>query len=159
MANCRPMSGAFDDLRICHVNCQSLYAHYDEFADYFSAADFHIICLSETWLRPAISDDMVHLAGYTLYRCDRQGRMGGGVAFYIKNSISAAVLHFSTASDVRKPEYIIAEVIVCNSAKFLLAVVYSRTADICKSSSNSFLTSRCPTDTQSSLVILTRIWP
>lgn len=75
-----------EDFKICHVNCQSLYAHFDEFRLHFCKADYHAICMSETWLKQGISDDMIKLPGYTLYRCDRGERGGGGVAFYLSES-------------------------------------------------------------------------
>ena len=69
----------------CHVNCQSLYAHFDEFQFFFGNAGYHAICMSETWLRSDMTDELVKLPGYTLFRCDREGRSGGGVAFYLSN--------------------------------------------------------------------------
>ena len=44
-----------------------------------------IAILTETWLNDGITDDLVHITGYYLYRRDRQdGRIGGGVAVYVK---------------------------------------------------------------------------
>lgn len=37
--------------------------------------------MSEIWLRPDVTDDMVRLLGYTLFRCDRVGRSGGELHF------------------------------------------------------------------------------
>lgn len=68
-------------LRICHVNCQSLLSHFDEFKNFFLQEDYQIICMSETWLRPAVPDAMVQIPGYVLYRCDRKGRHGAGWHF------------------------------------------------------------------------------
>lgn len=66
-----------ENLSVCHVNCQSLFAHLDEFRLYFLSRNYHAICMSETWLRPEVHDDMVRLEGYTLLRNDRLERMGG----------------------------------------------------------------------------------
>lgn len=114
----------FEDLRICHVNCQSLYAHFDEFQHFFLNSGYHIICLSETWLRPEVTDAMVGLAGYTLFRCDREGRTGGGVAFYLSDMLRAAFLKSSSEFPVYRPEFIIAEILFKGTSKLLLAVVY-----------------------------------
>ncbi|KMQ88324.1 rna-directed dna polymerase from mobile element jockey-like protein [Lasius niger] len=112
------------DIMICHVNCQSLYAHFDEFRHNFTNSDYHVICMSETWLRPGITDTMVGLPGYSLFRCDREGRSGGGVGFYLSERLSATILRsWAETLDVR-PEFIIAEICVENSAKLLIAVVY-----------------------------------
>lgn len=49
MANVRER---FDDLKICHINCQSLVAHYDEFHNFFITSDYYVVvCMTETWLR------------------------------------------------------------------------------------------------------------
>src|SRR5436309_3189651 len=111
--------GNCEDLNICHVNCQSLYAHIDEFRFYFGKKQFDIICMSETWLRPGVTDEMVKLPGYNLFRCDRANRMGGGVAFFIASYLTASILRCSEAAVNAKPEYIIAEIIVNNRSKLL----------------------------------------
>lgn len=73
----------YDRFKICHVNCQSLMAHFDEFSMFFERSRYHVICLSETWLNPKIPDSMIRLPGYYLVRNDRIERQGGGVALYI----------------------------------------------------------------------------
>lgn len=83
------------------------------------------ICLFETWLRLEVPDSMVRISGYNLVRNDRVGRRGGGVAFYIRDSIGAVVLErLSGDSQHRKPEFLTAEIIFKNARKLLLAVVY-----------------------------------
>lgn len=111
-------------LKLCHVNCQSLFAHYDEFYNFFRNTDFHVICMSETWLRSGIGDDMVRFPGYSIFRCDRVGRVGGGVGFYLSDSLRASVLVSSPGFTTARPEYIIAEILFKDSSKLLLAVVY-----------------------------------
>lgn len=68
-----------------------LCAHFDEFNYYFSKSNYHIICSFETWLKPKVLDNMVGLHGFTLFRCDRQGKPDG-VAVYVSNSFKATVL-------------------------------------------------------------------
>ncbi|KMQ84053.1 reverse transcriptase-9 [Lasius niger] len=80
--------------------------------------------MSETWLRPGITDAMVRLLGYTLHRCDREGRTGGGVAFYLSDMLRAVILKSSTGSPAMRPEFIIAEILFKDTSKLLLAVVY-----------------------------------
>lgn len=55
-----------EDLQACHVNCQSVIAYFDEFCHFFVGSGYHIICMSETWLKPEIPDTMVTLPGYAL---------------------------------------------------------------------------------------------
>lgn len=111
-------------LQVCHVNTQSLMAHWDEFNLYFREQISHIICLSETWLKPEVPDRMIDLVGYRLFRRDRIGKGGGGVAFYLLDCLVARILRQSDELYCRKPEYIIAEISDKFAPKLLLAVVY-----------------------------------
>lgn len=99
-------------------------AHLDEFRFYFMRADYHIICISETWLRPEIADAVIALPGYALHRCDRSERVGGRVAFYLADNLCAAVLRDSAGAPAHRPEYIVAEICFRDASKFLLAIVY-----------------------------------
>ncbi|XP_020297043.1 uncharacterized protein LOC109861696 [Pseudomyrmex gracilis] len=110
-------------LRVCHVNCQSLMAYLDDFRLFFTDSQYDIICLSETWLKPAIHDQMVELSGYQLFRYDRTGKSRGGVAFFLANTLNARILKTSGSDYSRKPEFLIAE-ISSGDEKVLLAVVY-----------------------------------
>jgi hypothetical protein len=47
-----------------------------------------VICITETWLNPDISDNEVSLPGYMLIRSDRVIGKGGGVAIYINTKLS-----------------------------------------------------------------------
>lgn len=59
-----------------YVNCQSLLPHFSEFSDYFVHSTFDLIAMSETWLKPQISDTLVNLPGYQIIRLDRKGKDG-----------------------------------------------------------------------------------
>ncbi|CAL1672106.1 unnamed protein product [Lasius platythorax] len=67
---------------------------------------------------------MAHLPGYTLFRCDRRGRVGGGVGLYIIDTLDATVLRHSDCSGESEPEYIIVEGRLQGSACILWATVY-----------------------------------
>ncbi|RLU25058.1 hypothetical protein DMN91_003150 [Ooceraea biroi] len=95
---------ALEDLKICHVNCQLLVAHLDEFRLFFVGAQYHIICISN--------------------KGDRVGRRGGGVAFYLTSSLTARVLGSSDPLYCGKPEFLIAEITAESGTGLLLAVVY-----------------------------------
>ena len=64
-------------LKIATVNTQSVTADLDCFKDYFSKAEFHIICICESWLKPSINSNHVRLSNYGLFCCDRAGMRGG----------------------------------------------------------------------------------
>ncbi|XP_077272789.1 uncharacterized protein LOC143903207 [Temnothorax americanus] len=80
--------------------------------------------MSETWLKPSIPDRMVSLQGYNVFRRDRIGKTGGGVAFYLRGNAHARILRQSEENYCRKPEYLIAEISMDGNSKILLAVVY-----------------------------------
>lgn len=48
------------------------------------------ILIAETFLNKNIPDSLINLPNYTLYRCDRTERMGGGVCIYIMNDIATS---------------------------------------------------------------------
>ena len=43
--------------------------------------------ITESWLHSNISDDIISITGYNLFRCDRTNRIGGGVCAYISSAI------------------------------------------------------------------------
>lgn len=68
------------DLNICHVNAQSLCAHYDEFKLFFEKDDYQIICISESWLKPSMPSYVVTLRAIYLEMIGRLG-VGAGLPF------------------------------------------------------------------------------
>ncbi|XP_028519091.1 uncharacterized protein LOC110252733 [Exaiptasia diaphana] len=57
-------------------------------------SDFDILCISETWFKPAPRDTnaSVEIEGYRFYRLDRPKKEGGGVCAYIKSHLKARIL-------------------------------------------------------------------
>ena len=45
------------------------------------------ICICETFLFDGINNSEIHLPDFTVIRCDRISREGGGVCIYMRNSI------------------------------------------------------------------------
>lgn len=50
------------------------------------------ICLCETFLFAEITDPEIFMPGYTVIRCDRSNRIGGGVCLYLRESIIFDIL-------------------------------------------------------------------
>ena len=46
-----------------------------------------ISTFSETWLTDQIEDSELNLQGYSVIRQDRQGKIGGGVAIFVRNGL------------------------------------------------------------------------
>lgn len=77
-----------------HFNIRSLCSDFDSFSDYVAAEAFDIYGLSETWLSEPLSSNSSKIHNYNLVRKDRDGR-GGGVAFYVVNSLKFQVIDTS----------------------------------------------------------------
>eukprot|EP00732_Lithocolla_globosa_P005058 Lithocolla_globosa_v1_NODE_4971_length_1326_cov_6.886703.p1 type:complete len:165 gc:universal NODE_4971_length_1326_cov_6.886703:73-567(+) len=77
-------------LSLLHQNCQSLSKHYDEFSHFILSihVQFSVNAVSELWCNNLI--DFSHLdtiEGYKLYPNPRKRKIGGGVAFYIRDNL------------------------------------------------------------------------
>lgn len=73
-------------LKIFHVNIRSLLPKINQLRDHIYDSCYDIVCITETWLNVDLSDDLLLIRNFTLYRQDRGGR-GGGVAIYIRNNV------------------------------------------------------------------------
>ena len=53
-----------------------------------------LVAGTETWLHSGVFDAEVShdFPGYSLYRCDRTGRQGGGVGLYLRNDLTGEIL-------------------------------------------------------------------
>ena len=73
--------------KTAYLNIRSLIKHMDEFRIYLRNEQFDIISVNETMLHDTVCDYEIDLKGYEIVRMDRN-RDGGGVIFYIRNSIN-----------------------------------------------------------------------
>ena len=76
-----------NNLKIAHLNVHCLEPKTDQIQHYLCKYDIDILALSETFLNDNITDSHVSIDGYKLFRKDRVDRIGGGVAFYVRNGI------------------------------------------------------------------------
>ncbi len=75
-------------ISIMHLNIQSLKPKLDILQ--IESQPFDILIFTETWLSHSISDDDLVISNVnTPFRCDRQGRQGGGVAIYVREGLHA----------------------------------------------------------------------
>ncbi|KAJ3645764.1 hypothetical protein Zmor_023397 [Zophobas morio] len=68
------------------INVASLMAKFDDFCAFVDTYKPTIIMVSETWLTSFITDVLISLDGYTIFRSDRVGR-GGGLCVYISDLV------------------------------------------------------------------------
>ena len=105
-------------LKICHINAQSLTPKIDEFRYLFENSNIDIVCVCETWLS---DDSFCNLNGFNVFRCDRSGRRGGGVAIFTRVDINSKIIRKSSPGS--EIEYLFIE-IKCNNNKLLVGSVY-----------------------------------
>lgn len=127
---CKQRSG----IKICHINAQSLRNKIDEFRFIFEHSGADIICVSETWYNKYVTDAMVDLSNYRIYRCDRNTPCGG-VAMYVRKEIISKIITDSnsclnsnnveqgTNNSNPNVEHLFVE-IVANGRKLLVGAVY-----------------------------------
>lgn len=76
-----------------------------DFKDFISENVPDIIAISETWLPSLLSDDIIKIPSYKLYREDRSSR-GGGVAFYVKDFLRSCSFEIPLESEKNGVEFI-----------------------------------------------------
>ena len=58
-----------------------------------AAAEFHIACITESWLNDNTPSDSLYMDGYSFYRCDRKdGCRGGGIVCYVSSYLDIQLL-------------------------------------------------------------------
>ena len=81
---------------VMYFNCRSLLSKIDELAALCSTNMPDVVCLVETWLCMDILDTEISIPNYSIVRLDRN-RHGGGVAMYIRSSVSYNVILYGSA--------------------------------------------------------------
>ena len=109
---------------VIHLNMQSLLGHFSEFEALFHPSNkAHAILVSESWLKPSLSDNLVELSDFKLFRNDRENKAAGGVCIYLRQDLDAKVLVKSPSAYNSSTEYIILE--ICHEKqKLMLGVAY-----------------------------------
>ena len=77
-----------------HLNIQAIMSTLNEFVMMLQEYQFDIVALSETWLQDcSFQQNYVPINGYNSFFRNRIGKHGGGVDFYIKESITYKMRH------------------------------------------------------------------
>ena len=82
-------------LHFCHFNVRSIFNDMHTLQDYFIDSDIDCITLSDTWLDESVSNNHLHIEGYSLQRLDRQipdeGDVNhGGLLTYTKDGLTSS---------------------------------------------------------------------
>jgi len=96
-----PVSSKFFKLGLLNVRSLLAGDKLDEISYIIRDKNFSIFALTETWLNNSIPNNSLIFEGYSsIFRLDRHGRIGGGVALYISNSLFA-----KQRPDLQIPEF------------------------------------------------------
>ena len=71
------------DLRVGHLNCQSLETAYDEISKVVCRINqIYVLALTETFLTESIDKKMLDITGFSLEVLNREKARNGGLAYY-----------------------------------------------------------------------------
>jgi len=85
-----------------------------------ACSDIDVALIVETWFRPSISDDVVAIDNYDLYRSDRCNRKGGGIAAYVRCGIDRKIFITPTTTSKGLVEYMSLEMVFHSQLVFIL---------------------------------------
>ncbi|KAG5880520.1 hypothetical protein JTB14_014113 [Gonioctena quinquepunctata] len=74
------------------------------FSDFMQEECLDTGSLSETWLNQAFPSRAISVPDYNLIRKDRQGKRGGGLAFYLKKSIKYKIVDDGNAAQLQRDQ-------------------------------------------------------
>lgn len=77
--------------KLASLNINKLLTHIDELRILLANNDIDIIAINETKLDVTVTDNEVNIQDYHIVRRDRTTNGGGGVCFYVKNSINFTI--------------------------------------------------------------------
>ena len=109
---------------LMHINCRSLVCNFKEIMDFTLSLNniFDVICASETWLNE-LTDDQIHIAGFTFVGNNRKNKRGGGVGMYVRNE-----LKYKLRSDINSSnencELIAIEIVNEHAKNVVIITVY-----------------------------------
>ena len=88
-----------EEIKCVCLNARSIINKKDELNIMVDDIKPHIIGITESWANNDITDAKLGLEGYAMFRKDRMGRRGGGVLFYIKDTIPAYAVQLQEEAD------------------------------------------------------------
>lgn len=115
-------------MTVIYFNSRSLGSKLVELYDVLAGRTgqtFDIVCVTETWLTDQVSDSLL-TAGhpYTVFRCDRQNRRGGGCAIFVHNKRHVRNVSFSPTYDFGATQVVCVELNV-NDQVYAVCNVYN----------------------------------
>lgn len=127
---------------LIHVNPGSFQSHVSETRALINNANVHAISVVETWFNSSMNDRAVNvnIPGFTLIRHDRENRIGGGVALYLRKSFKFRILAKSRSN--AHTEFLFIEVSAPHD-NILICVVYNPPSNKTLDTLESHLVKHC----------------
>ena len=119
------------NINIAHLNAHSIKnrEHYILARNLVKENNVDILTISESWLNNSVSDVEIEFPGYSLFRLDRDNKVGGGVCVYVNSNFKCLRLNdLSYISDSGFHQLWI-KVQVKNFKSFIICTAY-RTDDV-----------------------------
>ena len=80
-------------LNLLHHNAHSLLPKLSDYLALPFLQSYNFLSFNETWYNSKLPDTLVALPNFNVFRADRRdGRMGGGVALYVKDTLRVSIL-------------------------------------------------------------------
>ena len=108
-------------IKIGHINIRGITKKLDELKLLISSKDFKILHICETFLKPSIPSNFLHISGFNLIRRDRLDKHGGGVLTYVHHSLPFQHLNLI---QTLLPETITLKISQPHTKPFILSVIY-----------------------------------
>lgn len=109
---------------ISHLNIGALTQKLDDVRVIIEEYKIHILGLSETWIKKDAPNIIYAINGYTLIRCDRIVRDGGGLCIYLKQNIMFEILEVNIEFTKTELETLWILIEEQDAPKFILGFVY-----------------------------------
>ena len=106
--------------KIASLNVNSLIKHIDDLRIFLADNPVDVLAINESKLDDSIKNCELYIPGYEIIRIDRN-RNGGGVCFYINNSINFVIRHDLNLNDL---ENLCLEIQKPSSKPFLVVTWY-----------------------------------
>ncbi len=111
-------------ISLIHFNSRSLCNKLNDFHDLLCGSSgqlYDVVCVTETWLRDTYPDSLLtNGAQYSVFRCDRPTRIGGGSAIFVNNHLSASRL--ALPFDYADIEVVVIEIHTCMQSLIICCI-------------------------------------
>lgn len=75
-----------------HINIRSIVNKTEQMEHLLSESNIDILGVSESWLTHSSSTAAISIAGYNVFRKDRESGKGGGVLIYVREKFKCELL-------------------------------------------------------------------